>query len=67
MLPDGELVDETRTGFVKAANDLRACDALRKAEPPPFGDMVFHCQQAAEKAFKGFLTWTIARSGRPTT
>ncbi len=56
-LNDPELVDETRTWLVKAANDLRAVDALREAEPPLFGDMVFHCQQATEKALKGFLTW----------
>jgi len=25
--------------------------------PPLFGEGAFHCQQAAEKALKGFLTW----------
>ena len=25
--------------------------------PPLLDEAVFHCQQAAEKAFKGFLTW----------
>jgi len=30
---------------------------LNGADPPLRGDAVFHCQQAAEKALKGFLTW----------
>lgn len=29
----------------------------RAAEPPLTFDVVFHAQQAAEKAMKGFLTW----------
>jgi HEPN domain-containing protein len=27
------------------------------APPPLLADVAFHCQQAAEKAMKGFLTW----------
>jgi len=43
--------------FVKAAHDL---GTARKAaaDPDPYLDMaVFHCQQAAEKAVKGFLVF----------
>ena len=36
---------------------LRAAEALMAASPPLFNEAVFHCQQAAEKALKGFLTW----------
>ena len=57
MPHDPELVAETHSWFVKAANDLRAADLLGKTEPPLLEDVVFHCQQAAEKALKGFLTW----------
>jgi len=45
----------TQQWFVKAAHDL---GTARKAaaDPDPYLDMaMFHCQQAAEKAVKGFL------------
>lgn len=54
---DPELIAETAEWLLKAANDLRAADLLQKADPPLFDDVVFHCQQAAEKALKAFLTW----------
>ena len=57
MAADPELVAETRAWFVKASNDLRAAEALLATSPPLFDEAVFHCQQAAEKALKGFLTW----------
>jgi HEPN domain-containing protein len=57
MAVDPELMDETRAWLVKASNDLRAAEALRATAPPLFDEAVFHCQQAAEKALKGFLTW----------
>jgi HEPN domain-containing protein len=57
MALDPELVAETRTWFAKAFNDIRAAEALAATSPPLFDEAVFHCQQAAEKAFKGFLTW----------
>jgi HEPN domain-containing protein len=54
---DAERIAEVRGWFVKAAEDLRAADFERTAQPPLSGDMAFHAQQAAEKAMKGFLTW----------
>ena len=57
MAPDPELVAETRAWFVKASNDIRAAEALSAVSPPLLDEAVFHCQQAAEKALKGFLTW----------
>lgn len=54
---DPEFVAETRAWLVKADHDLRAVEVLRTADPPLRGDAVFHCQQAAEKALKGYLTW----------
>ena len=57
MASDPELVSETRAWFIKVVNDLRAADTLLAASPPLLAEAVFHCQQAAEKALKGFLTW----------
>jgi len=57
MPHDPLLVAETQAWFTKAANDLRAADHEFSAVPPLLEDIVFHCQQAAEKAMKGFLTW----------
>ena len=57
MPHDPLLVAETKSWFIKAANDLRAAAHEFSAVPPLLEDIVFHCQQAAEKAMKGFLTW----------
>jgi hypothetical protein len=57
MAFDPELIAETRAWFSKAFNDLRAAEALVATSPPLFDEAAFHCQQAAEKALKGFLTW----------
>ena len=54
---DPVLVSDTRLWFVKAANDLRAAEIDLGAEPPLIEDALFHCQQAAEKALKAFLTF----------
>ncbi len=40
----------------RAANDLRGAKIDLDAEPPLIEDALFHCQQAAEKTLKGFLT-----------
>ena len=57
MQHDPARVDETRGWLDKAARDLRAASHDLRAVPPLVEDVVFHCQQAAEKAFKGFLVW----------
>lgn len=57
MPHDPELVAETRGWFVRADRDLAGGRVDLAAEPPLTGDAVFHAQQAAEKAMKGFLTW----------
>jgi HEPN domain-containing protein len=54
---DRELAGETRAWLVKSANDLRSAETLARASPPLLDEAVFHCQQAAEKALKGFLTF----------
>jgi HEPN domain-containing protein len=57
MLHDPERIAEARSWFVKASDDLRAAAFELTAEPPLTADIVFHAQQAVEKAIKGFLTW----------
>jgi HEPN domain-containing protein len=42
--------------LIKANNDLRSAEQLFKAEPPLLDTAVYHCQQAAEKALKAYLT-----------
>jgi len=54
--------DEVRTGDTRswldhALKDLRRVQLLLAAAPPDVEGALFHSQQAAEKAFKGFLTW----------
>lgn len=57
MPPEPARVAEVRAWFIKAARDLRAAEVLLAADPPLLGEVVFHCQQATEKAMKGFLSW----------
>jgi len=57
MAEDPVRVAETRAWMVKAASDLRAASHDLKSLPPLSGDTAFHCQQAVEKALKGFLAW----------
>lgn len=40
----------------KSNHDLRGTRIDLAADPPFIEDALFHCQQAAEKALKGFLT-----------
>jgi HEPN domain-containing protein len=54
---DPALVAETRAWLIKAAQDIRAAEVAQAADPPLTADLVFHCQQLAEKAMKAFLTW----------
>lgn len=51
-----EKIAEIQAWFRKAANDLRGAEIDLAACPPLIEDALFHCQQATEKAMKGFLT-----------
>jgi HEPN domain-containing protein len=51
-----EKIAEVKVWFQKASNDLRGADIDFAASPPFIEDVLFHCQQAVEKAMKGFLT-----------
>ena len=57
MTPDPELIAETRAWFKKAAHDLRMAELALRDDPPLTDQVVYHAQQAAEKAMKGLLTW----------
>ena len=47
----------TRTWFVKARADLGAARKLAIGPEAYLDAAIYHCQQAAEKAIKGFLTF----------
>jgi len=57
MPHDEAKIEETTAWFAKAHGDLRAARVDLDADPPLTEDALFHCQQAVEKALKGFLTW----------
>jgi len=57
MPHDPALVAEAKAWFKKAAADLRAAEHAVLAQPPLLEDLLFHCQQTAEKVLKGFLVW----------
>ncbi len=44
-----------RSWLLKSWHDLTAARLLAKADPPILDVAIYHCQQAAEKAVKGFL------------
>ena len=49
---------ETRAWLEKAKADLVSARILLKTEDPTqFHQVLFHCQQAAEKSLKAFLVW----------
>ncbi len=56
MQADTARVEDVKAWLAKASQDLRRVEVLLAA-PSDSEDALFHCQQAAEKAFKAFLTW----------
>src|SRR5438309_756905 len=52
-----ERVADTKACLDRVATDLRAAALDLAADPPILDDLVFHCQQAVEKAMKAFLSW----------
>ena len=57
MAHDTVRVAEVRDWLDRARQDLRAADLLLTSDEPLPDVAVFHCQQAAEKSLKAFLTW----------
>ena len=57
MQPDARRRADTLSWFERAHKDLRCAQIDLAADPPACEDALYHCQQAAEKALKGFLVW----------
>lgn len=57
MPHDPEFIAETRSWLLKAHTDIRLAEIVQREDASLYGDALFHCQQAAEKSLKGFLTW----------
>lgn len=57
MPHDPVRVAEVGEWLLRARQDIRAAAVLLGSAAPLADAAVFHCQQAAEKAFKAFLTW----------
>ena len=57
MPPDPTRIADTKAWLTKAVLDSRRVEILLGAKPPDVEGALYHCQQAAEKAFKAFLTW----------
>ncbi len=51
-----EVMQEVREWLERAHEDLREAEHKLTATPPLLRGALFHCQQAAEKALKAFLT-----------
>jgi len=57
MPHDPVRVADTLGWLRKVALDLRSADADSSVNPPILEDVLFHAQQAVEKALKAYLTW----------
>lgn len=53
---DESKAHEIRQWLIKAEHDLGSARRLLTGEPPYLDTAVYHCQQAAEKALKAYLT-----------
>ncbi len=47
----------TRDWLTKAAHDLQNAHIVSATPDGPLDTAIYHCQQAAEKSLKGWLTW----------
>src|SRR5450631_3538340 len=57
MPVDPVLLRNTSAWLKKAWQDLERIERCLSAETPDVEDALFHCQQAAEKSLKSFLTF----------
>jgi len=57
MQPDEARREDAWAWLRRAQRDLKSAEHALTAPEPLREDAVFHCQQAAEKSFKAFLTW----------
>ena len=54
---DEAKLELVQSWFRKASHDLAAARLLAHAHPPLLDVATYHCQQAAEKALKGYLVF----------
>ncbi|KPQ33620.1 MAG: hypothetical protein HLUCCA11_17950 [Phormidesmis priestleyi Ana] len=54
---DNPKADEIRQWLVKSKRDLKAAQILMASAEPLLDAGVYHCQQSAEKALKGYLVF----------
>ncbi|MBI2837252.1 MAG: HEPN domain-containing protein [Acidobacteria bacterium] len=54
---DEAIVELTREWLVKADHDLKNASIVSRAPQGPLDTAIYHCQQAVEKALKGWLCW----------
>jgi HEPN domain-containing protein len=59
-MPEITRLSLARDWLAKATEDLELARAAGTLRPPRYGGGLFHCQQAAEKALKGFLFFRSA-------
>jgi len=57
MQLDPHKIAEAREWLDRARAELESAAVLITPQPPHPDTALFHCQQAAEKAWKGFLFW----------
>ena len=51
-----------RNWLTKAQHDLASARVLAESTPPLLDTAIYHCQQAAEKAIKGYLVYQESAS-----
>jgi len=54
-------VELVKSWLIKADHDLKSARELAAASEPLLDTAIYHCQQAAEKAIKGFLVYKDIR------
>lgn len=56
-MPNEAKIKETQAWLEKALQDIQSAKWLLNSPDALYNAVGFHCQQAAEKALKAFLTW----------
>jgi HEPN domain-containing protein len=57
MPSDPRKITRTKAWLIKAQRDFKAAEQLLAQDEPLLDLVVYHCQQTAEKALKGYLFW----------
>ena len=57
MAADPQKTADTQAWLIKAQRDLVTVEQIMDHDDPMLDSVAYHCQQAGEKALKGFLFW----------